>query len=102
MKTRKPSIREVPVDSIRFGAVTRIPVERDQPGVYFIHKIKCLNCSLHFALYSWRKTISIRNYSCPECQHSFSEGKYLWRREEQQGEICLQHPGAAEYVEGEV
>ena len=92
-------IRSVPTDSIKTGLVTVIPVAREQPGVYFIHRIKCLNCSLHFALYSWRKNLLMRNYSCPECQHSFTQGRYLWCREERHGDIFEEHPGKAETVE---
>ena len=34
----------------------------------WIHKIKCLECSLHFSVYSWKE--DWRPTHCPECGNS--------------------------------
>jgi len=99
LKVVRVNLKDISANQIKGNLATVVPVNRDEPGAYFVHKVKCLNCSLHFAVYSWRKTLPIRNYCCPECQHPFYSGKYVWWRERHVGQIYQQLPGNAEDVE---
>jgi hypothetical protein len=41
----------------------------------YAHKIKCLNCGLHFVVFSWKW--NWRPVSCPECLQDLSKGGFL-------------------------
>ena len=56
-------------------------------------KAKCLDCDLHFIVYTWnRDKHSRKTLHCPECgQHA---GNFATWRDEDAGEISQEVPGA--------
>ena len=46
---------------------------------YYLHKFKCMNCGLHFAMYSWDETLQVSDLWCPECHRSLGGNKEVWR-----------------------
>jgi hypothetical protein len=58
----------------------------------YIHKVKCLHCSLHFQAFSWET--DWRPVVCPECKTKFDEvGGYLHWKEQTQMQIFEFVPG---------
>lgn len=45
----------------------------------FIHKMKCMGCGLHFALFSWEKERDNQKTWCPEC--GMKGSKIHWMEE---------------------
>lgn len=81
------------------GRTARIPnlgplhaTERKETKLTFVHKIKCMTCSLHFAVYSFKKEWEPN--TCPECDEDLKSGKYLhWM--EPSNQFIFQHvPGS--------
>lgn len=69
----------------------------------FIHPVKCLNCSLHFNVYSWKEDWTpLPEGGCPECGASFAESGYLmWQASPSALEIFQHVPASATAVRHE-
>ena len=72
----RKKIRKLPVAS-----ATKAP-----EWEYFVHKIKCLKCCLHFVIYSWNEKLALVDI-CPECHQSLVDGKIVWKSERRRGFI---------------
>lgn len=65
--------------------------------ITYVHKIKCLNCQLHYAVYSWHGKWD--PCYCPECG---TNGPYLHWVSETEEQVYELVPGASPLIRGDL
>jgi hypothetical protein len=63
----------------------------------YVHKIKCMSCSLHFAAFSFYE--NWKPHHCPECSAELAKGGYMHWLDESEEHVFQFVPGGTPLVE---